>query len=115
MASIRRVEKPWGYELIWAETPYYVGKVLFIRKGARLSYQYHRQKEESIFVADGVMDFEYEVDGERKMQRLCAGENFHIPTGMRHRMIAIEDSRIFEVSTPHLDDVVRIEDNYGRA
>lgn len=115
MTTVHRVDKPWGYELIWAVTPQYVGKVLVIRGGESLSYQYHEKKEESIFVADGAMDLEYEVDGQRRVQRLHQGTSFHIPAGMRHRMSAVEDCRIFEVSTPHLDDVVRVEDNYGRA
>ena len=114
--SISRVEKPWGYELIWARTGDYVGKILHINKGHKLSLQYHRIKEETIFVSSGVMDFVFEnAQGELETIRLNAGEAHHIPTGKRHRMVAVEDCDVFEVSTPHLDDVVRIEDGYGRA
>ncbi|MBI4366098.1 MAG: cupin domain-containing protein [Deltaproteobacteria bacterium] len=113
--TVRRVGKPWGHELIWAETPQYIGKILVVRKGERLSYQYHREKDESIYLAQGVMDFESEQDGRRTVRRLQVGETVHIPPGMRHRMTAVEECRIFEVSTPHPDDIVRLEDHYGRA
>ncbi len=114
--AIRRVDKPWGHELIWAETQDYVGKILHIKKGHKLSLQYHRIKEETILVSRGVMDFVFEnAQGELETIRLNEGEAHHIPTGKRHRMVAVEDCDVFEVSTPHLDDVVRIEDGYGRA
>ncbi|MBI2870256.1 MAG: cupin domain-containing protein [Candidatus Omnitrophica bacterium] len=111
----RRVEKPWGYELVWTETSQYVGKMLVIRARQTLSYQFHRVKEESIYVVEGELDFEFEEDGNRKTVILKAGDTFHIPPKMKHRMGARTDCRIFEVSTPHLDDVVRLEDSYGRA
>jgi mannose-6-phosphate isomerase len=113
--SIQRVEKPWGYELIWAKTKDYVGKILHINKGHKLSLQYHRVKEETILVQSGKMLFVFE-DGKGVMQEipLNAGEAHHIPVGRKHRMIAVEDCDVFEVSTPHLDDVVRLEDGYGR-
>jgi mannose-6-phosphate isomerase-like protein (cupin superfamily) len=113
---IQRVEKPWGHELIWAKTADYVGKILHIRKGHMLSLQYHRQKEETVLVSSGKMLFLFE-DEKGVMQEipLSAGEAHHIPTGRKHRMIAVEDCDVFEVSTPQLDDVVRIEDGYGRA
>ena len=113
--TIRRVEKPWGYELIWAETKDYVGKILHIKKGHKLSLQYHRIKEETIIVSSGIMNFVFENDqGVMEEIILNAGEAHHIPTGKKHRMIAVEDCDVYEVSTPHLDDVVRLEDGYGR-
>jgi mannose-6-phosphate isomerase len=112
----RRVEKPWGFELIWAETAAYVGKTLHIERGHQLSYQYHRVKDETIHVLGGVLELEVaEAMGVRRRLRLCAGESFHIPPGLRHRMTAIETCDVLEVSTPELDDVVRLEDRYGRA
>lgn len=114
--AITKVEKPWGYELIWARTGDYVGKMLHIRKGHKLSLQYHRQKEETIFVQAGVMNFVFENDeGVVEEILLQAGEAHHIPVGRKHRMIAVEDCNVFEVSTPQLDDVVRLEDSYGRS
>jgi len=114
--KVQRVEKPWGYELIWAKTGDYVGKILHIKKGHKLSLQYHRIKEETILLQSGKMTFVFEDDnGVMQEITLNAGEAHHIPTGRKHRMIAVEDCDVFEVSTPHLDDVVRIEDGYGRA
>ena len=113
--NITKVEKPWGHELIWARTGDYVGKLLFIKKGHRLSLQYHREKEETIFVQSGIMQFVFEGDGGKLDEILLhPGEAHHIPTGRKHRMIAVEDCTVFEVSTPQLDDVVRLEDSYGR-
>jgi len=112
---IQRVEKPWGYELIWAKTKDYVGKVLHIEQGHQLSLQYHRQKEETIFLQSGKMKFLIESDsGNLEEIFLLPGECHHVPIGKKHRMIAIETCDVFEVSTPHLDDVVRLEDGYGR-
>jgi mannose-6-phosphate isomerase len=112
---IQRVEKPWGYELIWAKTKDYVGKVLHINQGHRLSLQYHRQKEETILVQSGKMTLVFENEqGKLEEILLVAGEAHHIPVGRKHRMIAVEDCDVFEVSTPQLDDVVRLEDGYGR-
>ena len=113
--SVQRVEKPWGYELIWATTKDYVGKILHINKGHQLSLQYHRIKEETILVSSGKMTLVFENEkGEMQEILLVAGEAHHIPTGRKHRMIAVEDCEVFEVSTPQLDDVVRLEDGYGR-
>ncbi|TMA11408.1 MAG: cupin domain-containing protein [Deltaproteobacteria bacterium] len=109
-----KVEKPWGYELIWAHTDRYVGKVLHIQKGESLSYQYHRVKDETIRLLSGTMDLEIESEGERKVLRFKPGDCFHITPGMRHRMRAIEDCDVLEASTPELEDVVRLEDRYGR-
>ncbi|MFL5815609.1 MAG: cupin domain-containing protein [Bdellovibrionia bacterium] len=113
--NIRRVEKPWGYELIWAETKDYVGKIIHVNKGHQLSLQYHNIKEETMFVASGKMTLVFEADdGAMIHVPVSQGEAHHIPTGRKHRVIATEDVDIFEVSTPHLNDVVRIEDGYGR-
>ncbi len=114
--NIKRVEKPWGYELIWGHTKDYVGKMLHIKAGGKLSLQYHQIKEETIFVARGKMNFVYENEkGELEEILLLPGDAHHIATGKKHRMIGVEDCDVFEVSTPHLDDVVRLEDGYGRA
>jgi mannose-6-phosphate isomerase len=112
---MRRVDKPWGHELIWAHTERYVGKVLHINKGESLSLQYHREKDETIMVMSGVLLFEHYAEGEppRKTE-LRALQPFHITPGVRHRMTALEDCDLVEVSTPELDDVVRLEDKYGR-
>lgn len=114
--AIERVEKPWGYELIWAKTADYVGKLLHINRGHRLSLQYHEKKEETIFVSSGRMTLVFEtLPGILEEILLSAGQAHHIPRGRRHRMIALEDCEVVEVSTPHLDDVVRVDDAYGRA
>jgi mannose-6-phosphate isomerase-like protein (cupin superfamily) len=109
------VDKPWGYELIWAQTERYVGKILHIKKGESLSYQYHRIKDETVRLISGLMEMDLETNGVRSNTRLKPGDCLHIPPGMKHRMIAVEDCDVFEVSTPELDDVVRLEDRYGRA
>jgi mannose-6-phosphate isomerase len=111
---MKRVEKPWGYELIWAHTDKYVGKVLHIETGHQLSLQYHNIKDETIFIQSGIMDLVIEEDGEKKTIRMNPGDSKHIPTGTVHRMISVETCDAIEVSTPELDDVVRIEDVYGR-
>lgn len=109
------VDKPWGHELIWARTDRYVGKILHIKAGEALSLQYHRHKDETIMVLSGRMELTYFADGEPPTTcELHPREPFHIRTGLRHRMIAIEDTDVLEVSTPELDDVVRLEDRYGR-
>ncbi len=111
----RRVEKPWGHELIWAHTDRYVGKLLFIQKGQRLSLQYHERKDESILVIRGRLRLELENDGGvLETLELAVGEARRIPPGRRHRFGAIEDCELLEVSTPELDDVVRLEDDFGR-
>ena len=109
-----RVDKPWGYELLWAHTDRYVGKVLHIKKGESLSYQYHRIKDESIHLLRGDMRLELEQDARKETLRLKSGDCVHITPGMRHRMTALEDCDVLEASTPELDDVVRLEDRYGR-
>lgn len=112
---MRRVEKPWGYELIWAETSRYVGKILHIHAGERLSRQYHRVKEETLLVKTGEMLLEIGPTPEARTLRMREGDTFHVTPGLVHRMIAITDVDVIEVSTPELDDVVRLEDEYGRA
>ena len=110
-----KVSKPWGYELIWANTPDYIGKILFIQAGERLSLQHHAQKTESLYVQSGkvIITLE-EKKGEFTEHVLHPQQSIHIPCGCKHRIAAQEDSEIFEVSTPHLDDVIRHEDDYGR-
>ena len=111
-----RVEKPWGHELIWAHTERYVGKILHIKAGHALSLQYHQRKDETVHVLKGRMRFQTGDEGEELRDRvLGAGESFHITPLLRHRMIAETDCDILEASTPELDDVVRLEDRYGRA
>ena len=111
-----RVDKPWGHELIWAKTDRYVGKILHVARGEALSLQYHRVKDETIMVVAGRMLFEHYGEGEAPRQtELQPRQPFHITPGLRHRMTALEDCDLVEVSTPELDDVVRLEDRYGRA
>jgi mannose-6-phosphate isomerase len=111
---IKRVPKPWGYELIFAKTERYVGKILHINRGESLSLQYHEIKEETLYVVAGELKLTIEIDGDRRELPLRAGEAFHIAPRMIHRMEAIEDTDVAEVSTPELDDVVRLDDRYGR-
>ncbi|MFQ5850839.1 MAG: cupin domain-containing protein [Candidatus Binatia bacterium] len=109
-----KLEKPWGYELVWAQTDRYVGKILHIYKGESLSYQYHRVKDETIYLLSGLMELEVGDDRGRERQLLEPGASFRIAPGTRHRMMALEDCDVLEVSTPELEDVVRLEDRYGR-
>lgn len=111
----KHVEKPWGHETIWANTDKYVGKVLFIRAGQKLSLQYHEVKEETIYLFSGEMIFTVQENDDLVVKTLKPGDEYHIPPGTRHRMEAVQDCHVFEVSTPELDDVVRLEDAYGRA
>lgn len=111
----RRVDKPWGHELIWAHTPQYVGKLLVIEAGRRLSLQRHEVKDESILVNSGRLRlFLEDDDGVVQQEELGPGEHRHVPTGKVHRYEAIERTELIEVSTPELDDVVRLEDDFGR-
>ena len=113
----RRVEKPWGWELIWAHADAYVGKVLFVRAGHSLSLQFHREKDESWYLESGRAKLELGETGNAvlKTEVVSAGACFRYRPGTVHRVTAIEDTTIIEVSTPQLDDVVRLEDKYGRA
>src|SRR3989475_10906955 len=109
------VPKPWGHETIWARTDRYVGKILHVRAGEGLSLQYHRRKEETMRVLSGAVTLEVGAErGEPRRVRLGPGEGFHLPPGTRHRVTALEDADILEVSTPELDDVVRLADRCGR-
>lgn len=110
----KKVNKPWGYELIWAHTGKYVGKILFIESGQALSLQYHNQKDETIYMINGKMNLEINKNGKRKINRMSAGDSFHIEPRTIHRMVAVTDCLVCEVSTPELNDVVRLEDRYGR-
>ena len=112
-----KVDKPWGYELIWAETDDYVGKILFVKAGESLSLQFHRLKDESWLVHSGRARIEMAAPGEKvpEAEVVSAGAAFRIKPGTVHRVTAVEDTTIVEVSTPHLEDVVRLEDRYGRA
>ena len=112
----RRVEKPWGYELIWAHTDDYVGKVLFVKAGESLSLQFHREKDESWLVQTGRAKLELGSAGDAVLAEdvVGAGASFRLRPGTVHRVSALEDTTILEVSTPYLEDVVRLEDRYGR-
>ena len=111
----RRVDKPWGHELIWALSDVYCGKVLFVKAGDSLSLQYHEQKDESWLIQSGLAKIELGAVGE-PMRRgdVGPGAAFSYRPHTVHRITAVEDTTILEVSTPHLDDVVRLEDSYGR-
>jgi mannose-6-phosphate isomerase len=112
---MRRVSKPWGYEIIWAETDRYVGKILHIVAGQKLSRQYHVKKDETFLVEAGEMDLEIGEGADLRIIRMRQREAFHCPPRTVHRMVALTDVDVIEVSTPELDDVVRLEDAYGRA
>jgi mannose-6-phosphate isomerase-like protein (cupin superfamily) len=111
----RRIEKPWGYELIWAETDRYVGKILHVNAGESLSLQYHEVKDETIHLMTGRMRFLVgsSVDDLKEVD-LSGGQSYHVRPGTIHRMEALTDCDILEASTAHLDDVVRLEHQYGR-
>ena len=111
---MRRVDKPWGYEIIWAETPRYVGKILHIGAGQRLSRQYHVKKDETFLVESGELDLEVGQGADLRVIRMKPRDSFHCPPGTVHRMVGVTDVDVVEVSTPELDDVVRLEDAYGR-
>jgi mannose-6-phosphate isomerase len=114
-SEARRVPKPWGQELIWVLTDRYCGKVLTINAGKRLSLQLHEQKDESIFVLRGRLRLHLEDDtGAIVITELEPGEFARVPVGRRHRFEAVDDTDLMEISSPELDDVVRIEDDYGR-
>ena len=111
----RKVDKPWGWELVWAEAGDYVGKLLFVRAGESLSLQYHEVKDESWLVQEGRARLELgEVGGELETLEIAPGDAYRLRPGTVHRMTAVEDTLVVEVSTNHLTDVVRLEDRYGR-
>ncbi len=114
LRNITHIPKPWGYELIWANSGRYVGKILHVNKGHSLSLQYHEMKEETLYVVEGELTLTIEYEGDRRERPLRKGEAFHIPPRLIHRMYAVVDTDVAEVSTTELDDVVRLEDRYGR-
>ncbi len=113
----QRVEKPWGHEVIWALSEHYAGKLLHVTAGQRLSLQFHREKDETLYLLEGRAEIELAGPGEKatSSEVVTPGAAFRIRPGTVHRITAIEDVVMLEVSTPHLDDVVRLEDAYGRA
>jgi quercetin dioxygenase-like cupin family protein len=114
-SGVVRTDKPWGYELLWAKTDRYVGKIIHVNAGHALSLQYHHKKTETVYLASGHLLYEIQEGDQLVGKALVPGDRIHVPAGTIHRMTAIEDSDIFEVSTPEIDDVVRLEDRYGRA
>ena len=114
--SVTRVPKPWGYEIIWAKTDSYVGKVLHVNAGQALSVQYHHTKDETVHLLSGEMIYWVKLPGREALQdmKLKQGESFRIAPGTVHYIEAITDCDVLEASTPHLDDVVRLKDRYGR-
>ena len=114
--NIKRIDKPWGYEVWWAHTEKYVAKILHINEGESLSYQYHEVKDETIYLQSGRMLLEIEEpDSEREQLTLTPGDSIRIMPLTKHRMTAIEECDVLEASTPEVDDLVRLEDKYGRA
>ncbi len=115
-AEVRQVDKPWGHETIWASNDLYAGKILHINAGHALSIQYHRVKDETIYLMSGEMNYWVKPDGSDTLQNmnLRTGEAFRITPGTVHYMEAVTDCDVLEASTPQLDDVVRLEDRYGR-
>ena len=111
----RRVDKPWGYELIWAETEDYVGKILHVKAGEASSLHYHEIKDETLFLMNGQLLLQAGHSKEELLDfEMVEGQSFHVYPRMVHRIFATSDCDIFEVSTPHLDDIVRLEDRYER-
>lgn len=115
METPYRVDKPWGYELIWARTDRYVGKILHIEPGHLLSLQYHNKKDETIYVLKGEIIFRVKIGDELTERRMKEGESYHVTPGTVHQMEGVSPADLLEASTPELDDVVRIQDRYGRA
>ena len=113
-SQVRRVPKPWGYEIIWAHTDRYVGKVLHINAGHALSIQYHNHKDETVYLLKGEMKYWVKLENDLEDVRLREGDAFRITPGTVHYMEAITNCDILEASTPELDDVVRLQDRYGR-
>ena len=109
-----RVEKPWGYELVWARTERYVGKILHIEPGQVLSLQYHERKDETIYLLKGEIIFRVKIGEKLTERRMREGESFHITPPTVHQMEAVTAADLLEASTPEVDDVVRLKDRYGR-
>ncbi len=112
--DVVRVPKPWGHELIWGKTDRYVGKVLHVNRGESLSRQYHNVKDETLYLISGKIRLTLKWEEEERTVTMEVGDSYHIPPRLIHQIEAIEDSDIVEVSTPELDDVVRLADRYGR-
>ncbi len=114
--DVRHVPKPWGHETIWAHTDRYVGKILHITAGQALSVQYHERKDETVYLLNGEMKYWVQLPGDTELrdQRLTTGQSFRITPGTIHYMEAVTDCDVLEASTPELDDVVRLQDRYGR-
>ena len=114
--EVRHVPKPWGHETIWAHTDRYVGKILHVKAGHALSVQYHERKDETVHLLRGQLKYWVQLPGEAELhdQVLQAGESFRITPGTIHYMEAVTDCDVLESSTPELDDIVRIQDRYGR-
>ena len=110
----KRVEKPWGYELWWAQAERYVGKLLHIKAGSQLSLQYHRQKDETIHLFSGQMVLVLQEDGKLVDHLMAPGQSYRVRPGTVHRMRAVTDCDVLEVSTPEVEDVVRLQDDFGR-
>jgi mannose-6-phosphate isomerase len=115
-AKVTRVPKPWGHETIWAQSERYVGKILHINAGYELSVQYHNRKDETVHLLSGDIVYRVQREGDDILDdvRLKVGESFRITPGTIHQMIALTDCDVLEVSTPEIDDVVRLSDKYGR-
>ena len=114
--EVVHVSKPWGHETIWAANELYVGKILHIKAGHALSVQYHNVKDETVYLLSGQIKYSVQMPGtdELRDQELKQGEAFRVTPGTIHKMEAVTDCDVLEASTPHLDDVVRITDRYGR-
>lgn len=113
--KVHREDKPWGYELLLARTEQYAGKILCIRAGQRLSLQHHVAKDETLFLLDRDTELELQPGaGPSSRQRMTADQSYRVPPGLKHRLVALSDARVLEVSSPQLEDVVRWEDDYGR-
>jgi mannose-6-phosphate isomerase len=114
--NVVQVPKPWGHETIWAHTEQYVGKILHIKAGHALSVQYHNVKDETVYLLNGELKYWVKLDGKAELEdmRLKQGDAFRITPGTVHYMEAVTDCDVLEASTPHLDDVVRLNDRYGR-
>ncbi len=114
--DVRMVPKPWGHEIIWAHTDRYVGKILHVKAGEKLSIQYHERKDETVYLLRGEMKYWVQLPGDTELrdQRLVAGQSFRITPLTVHAIEAVTDIDVLEASTPELDDVVRLQDRYGR-
>jgi mannose-6-phosphate isomerase len=110
-----RIDKPWGHELVWARTDRYVGKILHVKAGEVLSLQYHNFKDETMHVLSGELILRTQPDGRLEARRFKAGESAHIPARLIHQIEAVVDSDVLEASTPEMDDLVRLQDRYGRS